>query len=100
MATLQDEHPDLELDLWGSEQLNDHLRDHADIVARFWTRETAAVFCTGAPRPGVPAPLPDRQEQAEKILVGPLKTSNVTPLLREADAKRSEKPAESAVLYG
>jgi hypothetical protein len=100
LGKLQDEHPDLELDLWGAEQLNDHLRYHADIVARFWTRETAAVFCTGAPPPGVSAPPPDLQEQAEKILVGPLKTSNVTPVLRDAEARRSGNPVESAVLYG
>jgi hypothetical protein len=37
------------LDLWGAEQINRHLRRNADIVAQFWTRETAATFCTGAP---------------------------------------------------
>jgi hypothetical protein len=100
LGKLQDEHPDFELDLWGAEQLNEHLRYRADIVARFWTRETAAAFCTGAPLPGVPAPPPDRQEQAEKILVGPLKTPNVALVLREADARRPGNPAESAALYG
>jgi hypothetical protein len=100
LGKLQAEHPDVELDLWGAEQLNEHLRYHADIVARFWTRETAAAFCTGAPVPGVPAPLPDRQEQAEKILVGPLKTPKVALALREADARRAENPAESAATYG
>ncbi|HUZ56383.1 MAG TPA: hypothetical protein VMU94_28150 [Streptosporangiaceae bacterium] len=100
LGRLQDEHPDLELDLWGAEQLNDYLRYHADIVARFWTRETAAVFCTGAPPPGVPAPPPDRQEQAEWILVGPLRTSSMTPMLRQADATRASSPADSAALYG
>jgi hypothetical protein len=100
LAKLQDENPDLELDLWGSEKINEHLRYHGDVVAQFWTRETSEVFCTGAPRPGVPAPLPDRQEQAERILVGPLKTADVKPILREADSKRAGAPAESAVLYG
>ncbi|WP_344949142.1 hypothetical protein [Actinomadura miaoliensis] len=97
---LQDEHSDLELDLWGAEQINELLLWHADIVARFWTRETAEVFCTGAPLPGVPAPPLDRQEQAERILIGPLQTAEVTPILREADAKLSQGPAESAELYG
>lgn len=100
LGRLQDAHPDLELDLWGTEQLNEYLRYHADIVARFWTRETAAVFCTGAPLPGVPAPPPDRQEQAERILVGPLRTSSMTPMLRQADAARASSPADSAALYG
>ncbi|WP_326920442.1 hypothetical protein [Actinophytocola sp.] len=100
LATLQDAHPDLELDLWGSEQINYYLRYMADVVTRFWTRETAEVFCTGAPLPGVPAPPPDRQEQAERILLGPLNTPDVTPLLREAQSKRAENPGDAAQLYG
>ncbi|WP_406447580.1 hypothetical protein OHB14_50170 [Streptomyces sp. NBC_01613] len=100
LAGLQLKYPDLDLDLWGSEQINQHLRYCGDIVAQFWTRETAADFCTGAPLPGVPAPLPDRQEQAERILVGPLSTDDVAPMLRAADGKRAEAPAESATLYG
>ncbi|MFG2775497.1 hypothetical protein [Streptomyces sp. NPDC048350] len=100
LAALQEEHEDLELDLWGAEQINDFLRYQADVVARFWTRETAEVFCTGAPLPGVPAPPLDRQEQAERILVGPLKTSDVKPILREAEAERAAAPHRSARKYG
>jgi hypothetical protein len=99
LAAQQDAHPDLDLDLWGSEQINEHLRYQADVVARFWTRETANVFCTGAPLPGVPAPPPDRQEQAERILLGPLNTSDVKPLLRDAEKKRAENPGAAAQLY-
>ncbi|MER7007495.1 restriction endonuclease [Dactylosporangium sp. NPDC000555] len=99
LATLQGEHPELTLDLWGAEQINDYLRRNADIVARFWTRETAATFCTAAPLPGVPAPPPDRQLQAARILVGPLKTSDVLATLRQAEEKRVGTPHESAVLY-
>ncbi|MGW8597602.1 hypothetical protein ACWGLB_01560 [Streptomyces sp. NPDC055893] len=100
LATLQGEHEDLELDLWGAEQINDFLRYQADVVARFWTRETADVFCTGAPLPGVPAPPLDRQEQADRILVGPLKTSEVRPILRAAEAERASAPDQSARKYG
>lgn len=100
LASLQDAHFDLELDLWGSEQINDHLRYQGDVVARFWTRETAETFCTGAPPAGVPVPPPDRQEQAETVLVGPLRTENLAPILRKADAQRSIAPSESAQLYG
>lgn len=100
LAALQDEHPDLEIDLWGSEVLNDQLRGFADIVARFWTRETASVFCTNVPQPGVPAPPPDRQEQAERILLGPLNTSDVKPTLRAAEAARADDPRKAAVLFG
>lgn len=101
LAVLQDAHSDLELDLWDSEQINEYLRSLGDVVARFWTRETAETFCTAAPPPsGVPVPLPDRQAQAEKILIGPLKTNDVAPILQRADAQRSSAPADSAQLYG
>ena len=100
LAALQLQYPDLDVDLWGAEQINQHLRYCGDIVAQFWTRETATDFCTGAPLPGVPAPPPDRQEQAERILVGPLNTDDVAPMLRAADSRRAEAPAESATLYG
>lgn len=100
LAALQDEHADLEIDVWGSEVLNDQLRAFADIVARFWTRETASVFCTGVPAPGVPAPPPDRQEQAERILLGPLNTSDVQPTLRAAEAARADDPRKAAQLFG
>ncbi|POX45531.1 hypothetical protein [Streptomyces sp. Ru72] len=97
---LQREHRDVELDLWGSVQINEHLRYYADIVAQFWTRETATDFCTGSPLPGVPAPPPDRHALAERVLVGPLNTDDVKPILRDADSKRADAPAESAALYG
>ncbi|WP_327009774.1 hypothetical protein OHA72_22600 [Dactylosporangium sp. NBC_01737] len=98
LSTLQGSHPELALDLWGAEQINDHLRRNADVVVRFWTRETAATFCT-APLPGVPAPPPDRQLQADRILVGPLKTPDVLLKLQTADRKRDTAPDESAELY-
>ncbi|MFI8372036.1 hypothetical protein [Streptomyces sp. NPDC085466] len=97
---LQKSHQDLELDLWGAEQINDHLRFQADVVARFWTRETAEVFYTGAPLTGVPAPLPDRQELADRILLGPLTTSEVRPILRVAQDEYATAPEQSAQKYG
>lgn len=42
---------DLTIEFWGAEEINDHLRSQAQIVGRFWTRETANDFCTGAPWP-------------------------------------------------
>jgi hypothetical protein len=87
------------LDLWGAEQINRHLRRNADIVAQFWTRETAATFCTGAPLPGAPVPPADRRMQADRVLVGPLRTSDAVPKLQEAESKRSRAPHESALLY-
>lgn len=101
LQILQDEHlNDFEIDLWGAEQLNDHLRSQASIVARFWTRETADDFCTSAPLAGLPAPPPDKQQQAEQILLGPLNTNDVVTTLRSAEAKRESHPDEAAGLYG
>ncbi len=100
LAVLQEEHPDLVLDLWGSEQINERLRDLPDVVGRFWTRETADAFCTGAPLPGIPAPPLDRQQRAERILLGPLSTTDVAPVLREAEALIGSDPVRSAQLFG
>jgi len=99
LAALQTKHPELTLDLWGAEQINAYLRRNADVVVRFWTRETAATFCTAAPLPGVPAPPLDRQLQADRILVGPLKTPDVLLKLREAEDIRTDAPQKSALLY-
>ncbi|WP_432570883.1 hypothetical protein [Kineococcus sp. SYSU DK005] len=100
LDALRDEHPGLDLDLWGSEQLNEHLRGLANVVARFWSPETAERFSTDAPRPGVPAPALDRQQQAEQILIGPLNAEDVRPMLRQAEAVRDEDPGRSADLFG
>ncbi len=99
LDALENEYPDLDLELWGSEQINERLRSLGNVVARFWTHETARSFCTDAPLAGVPVPLPDRLEQAEKILIGPLMTSEVAPLLRQAEEQRSTAPEVSAGLY-
>ncbi|MEU4849641.1 restriction endonuclease [Streptomyces gilvosporeus] len=99
LDALENEHPDLDLELWGSEQINERLRSLGNVVARFWTRETAESFCTDAPPAGIPVPLPDRVEQAEKILIGPLKTSAVSPLLRQAEEQLATAPEVSARLY-
>ncbi|MGW7449591.1 hypothetical protein, partial [Kitasatospora sp. NPDC054795] len=99
LAALQKQYPELDLELWGAEQINEYLRYRADVVARFWTRETAATFCSGSPLPGVPMPPLDRQEQADRILLGPLDTSDVRPILREADRKLDVDPGAAAELY-
>ncbi|WP_181799136.1 PDDEXK family nuclease [Kitasatospora acidiphila] len=99
LDALENEHPDLVLELWGSEQINERLRSLGNVVARFWTRETAKSFCTDAPPAGIPVPLPDRVEQAEQILIGPLNTSAVAPLLRKAEEQRATAPEVSARLY-
>ncbi|MFI6073936.1 hypothetical protein ACIA5C_20415 [Actinoplanes sp. NPDC051343] len=99
LASLSDAYPHLTIDLWGAEQLNQYLRAVADVVAQFWTRETAAVFCTSAPLPGIPTPPPDRRLQAERILVGPLNSEDTPLKLHQADAKRADDPREAANLY-
>src|ERR1035437_1046012 len=72
LGALQDAHQDLHIELWGAEQINDVLRDRGDIVSRFWTRETTATFCTGAPLPGVAAAPPNWVRVADQILLSPL----------------------------
>ena len=99
LDTLQKEHPDLTLDLWGSEQLNKALKRRADLVGEFWTREAADVFCTGAPPSGLPQSPPNRLVQANQVLVGPLKTDEVAPRFQDAEAKQTSEPREAARIY-
>ncbi|MCD2155821.1 Lsr2 family protein [Rhodococcus cerastii] len=82
---LQKKYPKLKLRLWGSEAFNAVLRRREDIVAEFWTRETAEGFCTGVTQRGVPASPPDRVLQAEHLLGGPLETGDVAQLIHDAE---------------
>jgi hypothetical protein len=100
LAVLQGEHKDLHIELWGAEQINDVLRERADIVSRFWTRETAETFCTGAPLPGAAAALPNWIRVADQILLSPLGVDGLDEQLSRADALRARDPAGAADLYG
>jgi DNA-binding transcriptional LysR family regulator len=99
LARLQDKHKDLHIELWGTEQINDVLRNRADIVSRFWTRETAETFCTGAPLPGVAAALPNWARVADQILLSPLGVDGLDDQLTAADKRRVSDPATAADAY-
>lgn len=99
LAALQDEHRDLRIELWGAEQINDVLRERADIVSRFWTRETAETFCTGAPLPGVPAAPPNWIRVADQVLLSPLGVDGLQEQLAHADGLRARDPAAAAAEY-
>ena len=99
LAALQDEHKDLHIELWGAEQINDVLRERADIVSRFWTRETAETFCTGAPLPGVAAAPPNWVRIADQILLSPLGVDGLDDQLADAEKLRTTDPAAAADVY-
>ncbi len=99
LAVLQDEHTDLDIKLWGAEQVNDVLRERADIVSRFWTRETAETFCTGAPLPGVAVSPPNWVRVAGQILLSPLGVDGLDERLADADRLRAGDPAAAAAAY-
>jgi hypothetical protein len=99
LAVLQDEYKDLGIELWGAEQINDVLRDRADIVSRFWTRETAETFCTGAPLPGVAAAPPNWVRVADQILLSPLGVDGLDDKLADAEKLRTSDPAAAADVY-
>ncbi|MEX1009655.1 MAG: hypothetical protein WD271_17690, partial [Acidimicrobiia bacterium] len=101
LAALQDEYSDeFELDLWGPDELNDVLRERADIVARFWTRETAEAFCTGAPLPGVAAPPPEWTRVADQVLLSPLGVDGLDRDVVEAERLEATDPVAAAAAYG
>ncbi|MEU0558775.1 hypothetical protein [Dactylosporangium sp. NPDC006015] len=99
LARAQDAHPDLDIELWGAEQINDELRKRADIVARFWTRETADTFCTGAPLAGVAAAPLDWTRLADQVLRTPLAVDGLDEQLAEADRLFDDQPASAAEIY-
>lgn len=99
LSALQNQYQELEIELWGSEQINDVLRERADIVSRFWTRETAETFCTGAPLPGVAAPPPNWVRVADQILLSPLGVDGLDQDLAEADRLRGADPSGAAQAY-
>ena len=99
LAALQDESIDLDIEMWGAEQINDILRERADIVSRFWTRETAETFCTGAPLPGVAAPPPNWVRVADQILLSPLGVDGLDDQLADAERLRTTDPAAAADAY-
>jgi len=99
LAARQNAHQDLHIELWGAEQINDVLRERADIVSRFWTRETAETFCTGAPLPGVAAAPPNWVRVADQILFSPLGVDRLDEQLAEADKLRASNPAAAADAY-
>lgn len=101
LAILRNEYRDeLELDLWGPDGLNDVLRERGDIVARFWTRETASTFCTGAPLPGVGAPPADWTRVADQILLSPLGVDGLDRDVAEAERLEGADPTAAASAYG
>jgi hypothetical protein len=99
LAVLQDEYKDLHIEMWGAEQINDALRERADIVSRFWTRETAETFCTGAPLPGVAAAAPNWVRVADQILLSPLGVDGLDDQLADAERLRTTDPAAAADVY-
>lgn len=100
LAAQQDAHPDLTIDLWGAEQINDVLRERNDIVARFWTRETADTFCTAAPTGGVAAPAPNWLHLSDMILLEPTGVPDFADRIDEADALVGSDPSSAADILG
>jgi hypothetical protein len=100
LAVQRTKHPDLIIDLWGAEEINDVLRERNDIVSRFWTRETADTFCTAAPKGGVGAPAPNLLRLSEMILLGPAKVDGLVERIDQAEQIITAKPADAAIIFG
>ena len=100
LAAQQKAHPDLTIELWGAEQINDVLRERNDIVARFWTRETADTFCTAAPAGGVAAPAPNWLHLSDMVLLEPTGVADFADRINAADALVDGDPAAAADILG
>lgn len=100
LAAQQEAHPDLTIELWGAEQINDVLRERNDIVARFWTRETADTFCTAAPTGGVAAPAPNWLHLSDMVLLEPTGVPDFADRISAADTLVDGDPAAAADILG
>lgn len=100
LAAQQDAHTDLTIELWGAEQINDVLRERNDIVARFWTRETADTFCTAAPAGGVAAPAPNWLHLSDMVLLEPTGVRDFAERISEADRLVTDDPSAAADILG
>jgi hypothetical protein len=99
LADLKNEHTDLEIELWGAEQLNQLLRYRKDIVTRFWTAETADTFCYPAAPTGVAAADPEWRRLAEQVSLTPLGEPSTDVRLRQASQLEVSDPGAAAQVY-
>lgn len=96
LDALRKANPALTIDLWGSEHINDLLRERNDIVSRFWTRETADTFCTAAPPSGVEAPPPNWLRLSDLILLGPTGVAELAERVDHAETLMETDPHSAA----
>lgn len=99
LGDLKNEHTDLEIELWGAEQLNQLLRYRKDIVTRFWTAETADTFCYPATPTGVAAAEPEWRRLAEQVSLTPLGEPRTDVRLRQAAQLEDSDPGAAAQVY-
>lgn len=100
LGDLKNAHTDLEIELWGAEQLNQLLRYRKDIVTRFWTAETADTFCYPTAPTGVAAAEPEWRRLAEQVSLTPLGEPTTDVRLLQAALLEDSDPGAAAQVYG
>lgn len=97
LATLQDEYVgDLEIEVWGAEELSRKLRDMPNLVLAVFGAPWAKAFC------GVePDPSPGAAPKALGLVEDPVRVLNLDALKADAEAAEgSGDPLRAAHLYG
>lgn len=97
LRRLQGELAPTRLELWDAQRLADLLRSHPDIVAQFFTRETAAQFC-GEFEVSVPRiPSADARIISEAVTMAPEEVTGAQALLDEAKTEADPTVAISLI---
>lgn len=93
---LNQENPDLEIEMWDRRRIGDMLRDRRDIVTEFFGEAAADLFCMPSVSHVVTAPSADRVDVADAVIAGPVKTVGADQHVAAAARLEAQDPAAAA----
>ena len=92
LVELNQQHADVEFELWNCDRLSEMLRGRPDIVREFFGATTAARFCGEYKISPQPVPPSDAVTMADAVMRGPAEASGAKEELEAADQYRSTDP--------
>jgi hypothetical protein len=96
LIQLNQQHADVEFELWDRVRLSEMLRGRPDIVREFFGETTAGRFCGRYTTGPQPVPPLDAVAVADAVMRGPAEVSGAGEELAAAARYRSANPAEAA----
>lgn len=92
---LNQQHAEVDLEIWDQERLSEMLRNRPDIVREFFGEATAVRFCGNYTISPQPAPPLDAVAMADAVMRGPAVTSGAKEQLDAADRCRATDPGKA-----